>query len=214
VALAEVCSLDLGPALALLQGCAVRVATDVDVPLLGPRGAARGFAPQKGASVEAVAEIEAALSHWAQLLGRSPDGKNPAHALGGGAGGGMGAALIRLGAQRVEGIRTVLEAGDVERLVPRVELVVTGEGRFDWQSLRGKVISGVAQLAAGSGVPTLVLAGEVDLSRREWMQLGVAGALPAAPQSGQTPEQGLRNAAERAARTWSASVVRGRGSPD
>ena len=98
-ALSGLASVDLAPALAAVAGIALEVATDVDVPLLGARGAARGFAPQKGATEEQVEQLEAAMAHWAALLGRSADGRSAAVALGAGAGGGLGAALIRLGAR-------------------------------------------------------------------------------------------------------------------
>ena len=111
--LAHLAAIDLAPALDAVSGCALEVATDVDVPLLGARGAARGFAPQKGATDQQVEQLEAAMTHWAALLGRSADGRSAAVALGAGAGGGLGAALIRLGARRVPGIGTVLEAADI-----------------------------------------------------------------------------------------------------
>ena len=166
-ALAHLTSLDLAPALAAVDGITLEVATDVDVPLLGARGAARGFAPQKGASPEQVEQLEAAMAHWGTLLGRTADGRSAAVALGAGAGGGLGAALIRLGAGRVPGIATVLEAVALADLIAGVDLVVTGEGSFDWQSLRGKVVAGVAAASMQRAVPVLVLAGRVEVSRRE-----------------------------------------------
>lgn len=200
--LADLTSVDLAPALARLAGCALEVATDVDVPLLGTRGAARGFAAQKGATEEQVEQLEAALGHWAGLLGRTPDGRAPAVALGAGAGGGIGAALIRLGARRVPGIATVLAAAGLADALAGVDLVITGEGAFDWQSLRGKVVAGVADAALARAVPVLVLAGRVEVTRREWLGTGVAAAFPAAAASGETPAEGVARAAQRAARTW------------
>ena len=201
--LADLTALDLAPALVAVGGCALEVATDVDVPLLGARGAARGFAPQKGASEEQVEQLEAAMTHWATLLGRTADGRSPAVALGAGAGGGLGAALIRLGARRVPGIGTVLEAADIAGLIGSVDLVVTGEGSFDWQSLRGKVVAGVAAAALERAVPVVVLAGRVEVSRREWITAGVAAAFPAAAELGESHSDGVSRAAARAARTWS-----------
>ena len=201
--LADLTSLDLAPALAAVDGITVEVATDVDVPLLGARGAARGFAPQKGASPEQVEQLEAAMAHWGTLLGRTADGRSAAVALGAGAGGGLGAALIRLGARRVPGIATVLEAVDLVDLIAGVDLVVTGEGAFDWQSLRGKVVAGVAAASMQRAVPVVVLAGRVEVSRREWITAGVAAAFPAAAGPGETHRDGVARAAARAARTWS-----------
>jgi glycerate kinase len=203
--LVEVEALDLSAALAAVGGCTLEVATDVDVPLLGARGAARGFAPQKGASPEQVEQLEAAMAHWGALLGRTADGRSAAVALGAGAGGGLGAVLIRLGARRVPGIGTVLDAADLAGLITDVDLVVTGEGCFDWQSLRGKVVAGVAAAALERAVPVVVLAGRVEVSRREWITAGVAAAFPAAAEPGAAHRDGLAHAAARAARTWSRS---------
>jgi glycerate kinase len=200
--LAGLASVDLAPALDRMSGRVLEVATDVDVPLLGPRGAARGFAPQKGATKAQVEVLEEAMTHWADLLGRTEDGRSPAVALGAGAGGGMGAALIRLGARRVPGIATVLAAMDLDAALGGTDLVITGEGAFDWQSLRGKAVAGVAAAALDRAVPVLVLAGRVEVSRREWIGAGVAAAFPAAPDPGEDPAEGLARAAERAARTW------------
>ncbi len=203
--LIEVGHVDLAPALGAVSGVDLEVATDVDVPLLGPRGAAHGFAPQKGAGPEQVEHLESAMRHWAHLLGRTDSGRAPAVALGAGAGGGLGVAMVRLGAQRVPGITTVMAAAGVDELMDRVDLVLTGEGAFDWQSLRGKVVAGVAAAALQRAVPVVVLAGRVEVNRREWMTSGIAAAFPAAAQPGQDPAEGLARAASRAARTWSRS---------
>ena len=202
-ALLDLGGVDLAPALAACATASIEVATDVDVPLLGPRGAAHGFAAQKGATPEQVEALEVALSHWARLLGRTPDGRTPALALGAGAGGGIGAALLRLGGRRVAGIETVLAATGVAELLADTDLVVTGEGAFDWQSLHGKVVAGIAAAALERSVPTLVLAGRVDVNRREWVGTGVAAAFTAAPEEGEAPTEALARAAARAARTWS-----------
>lgn len=194
--------LDLTAALATIEGRALDVATDVDVPLLGARGAARGFAAQKGATPDQVEQLEAALAHWATLLGRGDDGRSAAVTLGAGAGGGIAAALLRLGGRRVPGIATVIEAGGLPGALASADLVITGEGAFDWQSLRGKVVAGVAAAATAHALPTVVLAGRVELSRREWMQVGVAAAFPAGPAPGEDPWSALASAAQRAAGTW------------
>ncbi len=201
--LLDVDRVDLLPALTTVAGAVLEVATDVDVPLLGARGAAFGFAAQKGAGAGQVDLLEAAMRHWAHLLGRTDSGRAPAVALGAGAGGGLGMAMIRLGARRVPGITTVIAAAGVEELLDSVDLVITGEGSFDWQSLRGKVVAGVAAAASARAVPVVVLAGRVEVTRREWMTSGVSAAFPAAAQPGEDPAEGLARAASRAARTWS-----------
>ncbi|MGB7983001.1 MAG: glycerate kinase, partial [Candidatus Nanopelagicales bacterium] len=200
---AHVGHLDLAPARGAVEGVVLEVATDVDVPLLGPRGAAHGFAPQKGATAAQVDLLESAMRHWAHLLGRTETGRAPAVALGAGAGGGLGVAMVRLGARRVPGIATVLGAAGIEEILERVDLVLTGEGAFDWQSLRGKVVAGVAAAALHRAVPVVVLAGRVEVTRREWMTSGVSAAFPAAALPGEDPAEGLARAASRAARTWS-----------
>ena len=201
--LADVTDLDLGPALALVSDCALEVATDVDVPLLGARGAAHGFAAQKGAGPADVQRLEEAMTTWAHRLGRTSSGRSAALALGSGAGGGLGAALIRLGARRVPGIATVMAAADIEHELAGAGVGRTGEGAFDWQSLRGKVVAGVAHDALTRAVPVVVLAGRVEVSRREWITGGVGAAFEAAPERDELPAEGVARAAQRAARTWS-----------
>lgn len=210
--LRSVQSIDLEPARQAVAGLELVAASDVDNPLLGLRGAANGFARQKGADDAAVMEIEGDLEHLVAVVGRRPDGKDPAVALGAGAAGGLGYALMHLGAQRVPGIATVLETVGFADRVAESDLVVTGEGSFDWQSLRGKVVSGVAEAALEAGRGCVVLAGRVEVGRREYSATGVSGAyavvddlaargLP--PESAfEDPGARLADLASRAARTW------------
>ena len=206
-------SLDLGPALEAVSGLDLVIASDVDNPLLGLRGATNGFGPQKGADDAAVMELEGSLASFARAVGRRADGKDPAVALGAGAAGGLGFALLHLGATRVAGIATVLETVRLADQVGRVDLVVTGEGAFDWQSLRGKVVSGVAEAALAQGRGCVVLAGRVDVGKREYLAIGVSGAYAvvddlrdrgiAAADALVRPAADLADLAERVARTWS-----------
>ncbi len=174
--LAGIAAVDLANARARLAGVELVIATDVDNPLLGPRGAARGFAPQKGAPPAAVERLEESLQRFAHACGRLPDGRSPAVALGAGAAGGLGFALLHLGGRIVPGIDSVLETLRFHQRVAPSDLVITGEGSFDWQSLHGKVITGVCRAAMEHGRPVLVLAGRIDVGRREWMSIGVNGA--------------------------------------
>ena len=204
---------DLGPALEATFGLELLIASDVDNPLLGLRGATNGFGPQKGADDAAIMELEGSLESFARVVGRRPDGKDPAVALGAGAAGGLGFALLHLGATRVAGIATVLETVRLADQIGRVDLVVTGEGAFDWQSLRGKVVSGVAEAALAQGRGCVVLAGRVDVGKREYLAIGVSGAYAvvddlrdrgiAADDALAHPVERLADLAERAARTWS-----------
>ncbi len=211
-ALRSVQSVDLSAARASLDGVELVMATDVDNPLLGLRGAANGFARQKGADDGAVMELEGTVEHLVEVVGRRPDGKDPAVALGAGAAGGLGYALLHLDAVRVPGIATVLDTLGFDALVAAADLVVTGEGSFDWQSLRGKVVSGVAETALAHGRACVVLAGRVEVGRREYAATGISGAFAVVddlvargiPESAalEQPAEHLAALAERAARTW------------
>jgi glycerate kinase len=167
---------DLTAARARIGDAELIAATDVDSPLLGSRGAAHGFAPQKGADASAVDELETALTAYSRAIGRQSDGRDPAVALGAGAGGGLGYGLMLLGARRVPGIATVMEAVGLASAVADSDLVITGEGSFDWQSLRGKVVTGVAAAALDQGRPVVVIAGRVEVGKREYVALGVTEA--------------------------------------
>ncbi|MEY4169591.1 MAG: hypothetical protein RLZ94_664 [Actinomycetota bacterium] len=207
-ALTDVVTVDLAPARARVGDVEIVVASDVDSPLLGSRGAARGFAAQKGADDADVEQLEAALASYSRAIGRQADGKDPAVALGAGAGGGLGYGLMLLGGRRVPGIETVMGILGLEAAIGASDLVITGEGCFDWQSLRGKVVSGVAAAALDQGRPVVVLAGRVEVGKREYVALGITeahaasadGTVPA------TPAEAARALAERAARVagqWS-----------
>ena len=182
-------------------------ATDVDAPLLGPRGASAVFGPQKGASPDDVRLLEAALGRWADLL-EPYTGRQVREAPGAGAAGGLGAALLALGAHREPGVALVRELVGLERALAGADLVLTGEGTFDATSLSGKVVSGVAEAAAAQGVPCLVLAGQVRVGRRECGAAGVAEAYAVADEVGletalADPAPSLARLAARVARTWS-----------
>jgi glycerate kinase len=136
------------------------VATDVDNPLVGPRGASAVYGPQKGASEEDVAVLDKALGHFAAVVHRDL-GIDVRHIPGAGAAGGLGAGLVAfVGARLRPGVQVVMEAVGLEQRMARADLVVTGEGKFDRQSLHGKAPAGVLRLAAELGVPAIVLCGE------------------------------------------------------
>ncbi len=204
-ALAGVVTVDLAPARARVADVEIVVASDVDSPLLGSRGAARGFAAQKGADDAAVEQLEAALTSYSRAIGRRADGKDPAVALGAGAGGGLGYGLMLLGGRRVPGIETVMGVLGLEAAIGASDLVITGEGCFDWQSLRGKVVSGVAAAALHQGRPVVVLAGRVEVGKREYVALGITEAHAASADGDvpATPAEAARALAERAARVAS-----------
>ncbi len=212
LALAQVAAVDLAVPREALADVDLVLATDVDSPLLGARGAARGFAPQKGADPDQVEQLEESLRRFAHACGRLPDGRSPAVALGAGAAGGLGFALLHLGGRRVPGIAAVLQALDFEHQVAACDLVISGEGRFDWQSLHGKVVHGVSELALRHGRPVLVLAGQTAVGRRDHMAIGVTAVFSILPDDAADDELArsiadgpdrLAEVAQRAARTWS-----------
>ena len=166
-----------------LDDLALVAAADVTHPLLGPNGAARVFGPQKGADPQQVAELEAALARWADVLAAAT-GRDVREEPGAGAAGGLGAALLALGASRQSGAAVVRAAVGLDAELDRAELVITGEGSFDAQSLRGKLAATVAAGAAKRGVPCLVLAGQVRLDPREAAAAGVHAAFAVAEYAG------------------------------
>jgi len=183
-----------------LRGAQLVIASDVDNPLTGPQGASAVFGPQKGASAEDVTLLDAALAQWGRVLQR--DAPNAVADLadcpGAGAAGGLGAGLFALGARREAGIDVVSEALDLPSAVAAADLVVTGEGRFDQQSLRGKVAIGVAAMAAAAGVPCVVLAGQVSVDAGEASAAGVTSAHSVAKHAGSV-EAAMRQPAARLA---------------
>ena len=165
------------------------LAADVDNPLLGRHGAAAVYGPQKGADPVTVAELDAALTRWVEVLAAATgrDSAELAALPGAGAAGGLGTALLALGAGRVSGATVVRELTGLDAALDACDLVITGEGSFDWQSLRGKLVTSVAQAAAERGLPCVVLAGQVDVGRREMGAVGIAEAHSVAEHVGGVP---------------------------
>ena len=188
-------------------------ATDVDNPLLGPNGASAVFGPQKGADRATVLDLDDQLREWADRIEAEVRRPGLRDEPGAGAAGGLGFALLALGAERTSGFGVVADAVGLAERVAAADLVVTGEGSFDAQSLRGKVPAGVARLAQAEGVPCVVLAGQAEVGRRDAAAAGVEevhtvaellGSVPAALAAG---ADGVRRASAGMARMWSS--VRG-----
>jgi glycerate 2-kinase len=140
-------TLDLPALRERLRGVEIVVACDVDNPLTGPKGAAAVYGPQKGATPEQVAELDAALTRWADLVAQET-GHDLRHAPGAGAAGGVGfAALALLNAELCPGIELVLELVGFHEQLAGADLVITGEGALDDQTLHGKAVAGVAAAA-------------------------------------------------------------------
>ncbi|HCO50643.1 MAG TPA: glycerate kinase, partial [Oscillibacter sp.] len=155
---------------------------DIDNPLCGENGAAAVFGPQKGADAQAVRLLDDGLRHLAEVIERDLGGDLLA-LPGGGAAGGFGAGSAAfLGAKLQMGIETVLELVNFDRLAADADLVITGEGRLDSQSLRGKVVIGVARRAKRLGVPVAALVGSCELPVAAVYEAGVSGIFPIHPQ--------------------------------
>ena len=176
--------LDPGSLADTLSGVEVVIASDVDNPLLGTRGAPAVYGPQKGASPDDVAELDAALAHWADAVAllTAADVRD---APGAGAAGGLGfGALALLGAHMQPGIALLLDLLGFDRAVRGARLVVTGEGCLDVQTLHGKAPAGVAAAATGAGVPVVAVAGLLELTEPQWREAGFTAAYALAELAG------------------------------
>ena len=193
-----------------LRQVSLVVATDVDNPLTGLHGASNVYGPQKGASRADVLLLDAALEHFAAVLEKGFDLSPGLAALpGGGAAGGIGAALLALGGRVVSGSGLITTLIGLPAELDAADLVITGEGSFDHQSLRGKVAAGVANGARDRGVPCVVMAGRVETGHREAASAGISELYSLVDHFGSTeqalaePARGLREIAARAAAQWS-----------
>ncbi|WP_327682841.1 glycerate kinase [Kitasatospora sp. NBC_00458] len=187
--------IDPGSLANLPAGVEIVVACDVDNPLLGPRGAAAVYGPQKGADGGDLAVLEEGLTRFADVVG-AVVGREVRDAPGAGAAGGVGfAALALLGATMRPGIELLLDLLGFDEAVRGARLVVTGEGCLDAQTLHGKAPAGVAAAAARAGVRVAAVAGRVELSERELRSAGFAAAY-ALSELGEHPGDGLTRAGE------------------
>ena len=201
-ALAELTGVELAPARERLAGVTLVAATDVENPLLGLRGATSVFGPQKG------------------IAGRAEAGRgrlaDPARRRRGPQGGGREGRRCRrgprvrvaaAGAERVSGIDLVAELTGLRQAAGKVDLVLTGEGAFDFQSRDGKVVAGVAKVANDAMRPCVVLAGKVLIGAREMRTMGIESAYALVDSVGEErafadPQGSLATVAERVARSW------------
>jgi len=202
-ALAGVTAVDLEPARARLRGIRLMVASDVDNPLTGLFGATRTFGPQKGIAEDRLPAVDGVLEALAAATDR-----RTALEKGAGAAGGLGFALLLLGAVRRPGFDVVADAVDLAARARRADLVLTGEGAFDFSSRSGKVPYGVATVAAEALRPCVALAGRVLVGSREMRALGIESAYALVDLVGEDralgdPAGSLADLAERVARSWS-----------
>ncbi len=201
--LADLESVDLAPARARLNGIELVAASDVDNPLLGLIGATNVYGAQKGVAEDRLQAVDATL----ERLAAAAD-KRLALAKGAGAAGGLGYALLLLGARREPGISFVTAAVDLPARASAADLVLTGEGSFDFSSRSGKVPYGVAEVAGAAVRPCLALAGSVLVGSREMRALGIEAAYSVVDLVGEEaafgdPAGSLAALAERVARNWS-----------
>jgi glycerate kinase len=155
----------------------IEVLCDVDNPLCGKDGAARVFGPQKGATPEIVERLESGLNHLAEVV-KQQLGIEIRQIPGSGAAGGLSAgALAFMDAKLVSGVETIIRESGLAKEISDADWVITGEGRFDSQSLRGKVVSGVTKAVKLSRARVCVIAGRVELPEKEWQDFGITDAI-------------------------------------
>jgi len=202
----EACRIDADGLDARLWDARLTVLCDVDAPLAGPTGAVCLFAPQKGLKAEQVAPVEQAMLRWADLCEQA-FAVRCRHACGAGAAGGIGFALMLLGATVESGAAYVMRACGFERQLRDADWVVTGEGRSDAQTLRGKLPARVAEAAAQRGVPTALISGDLDAAAivpGRLFDAALAARPPGCPLA-QAKADAL-SLLRRAAAAWAASV--------
>ncbi len=170
--IAKIKSFDLSNLDNNLSTSQISVACDVDNPLCGINGASYIYGPQKGADQETVEYLDKSLENFSKLVNKEKEALEP----GSGAAGGLGFALKAfLNAELTSGIELVLTAIGFEEAVAKADLVITGEGKIDGQSKRGKVPVGVAKLAKKWGVPVIALAGDIGKGTETLYDLGIDG---------------------------------------
>lgn len=178
-----------------LKQVEILVAADVDNPLCGPRGASHVFGPQKGAAPEQVEELDRALGHFADVMAATL-GEDYREVPGVGAAGGLGfAAKAVLGADFRPGIELVADVSGLAEAMQGADLVITGEGRLDGQSLHGKTPVGVARVAQAAGVPVIALVGSLGDGYQRLYAAGIEAAFSLAP-GPISLEQAMAGAAE------------------
>lgn len=172
--LKEIASYDISAAQQLLSGCSVTAMCDIDNPMYGPQGAAHIFGPQKGADEDMVARLDKGLQHLASVM-RKESGQDIAAIPGAGAAGAFGAGIVAFfGGELKSGIETVLDSVRFDELLRETDVVFTGEGQLDSQSLRGKVVIGIARRAAAQKVPVIAVVGSVGDGAEAAYDMGVS----------------------------------------
>lgn len=157
----KISSIDVSGLSPAVKGVEIITMCDIDNPLCGPQGAAAVFGPQKGADETMVQILDANLGHLANVIKKAL-GKDISTIPGSGAAGGMGGGMVAFFESKLQmGIETVLDTVQFDSLLKDTDLVISGEGRIDFQSLRGKVVIGVARRAKKAGVPLIAIVGDI-----------------------------------------------------
>ena len=171
--LERVCSIDMSGLDPRIRSARITVLCDVTNPLCGKNGATCTFSAQKGASPDIQSRLEAGMQNYRDVILRQ-FGVNPDIMEGAGAAGGLGCALmVFLGGKRKSGIETVLDLIDFDKRLEGVDLVVTGEGRTDWQSCFGKVMQGIGKRARAKGIPAVGLCGSLGKDACQIFDYGI-----------------------------------------
>ncbi|WP_312817499.1 glycerate kinase [Atlantibacter subterraneus] len=194
-ALSQLARIDISQHDKRLAECRIEAACDVTNPLTGEEGATAIFGPQKGATPEMIKQLDNALTHYGQIIERDLD-KSVMTLKGGGAAGGMGVALYAFcGADLRQGIEIVTEALALDAAVRDADLVITGEGRIDSQSIHGKVPIGVARVAKRYAIPVIGIAGSLTADVEVVYDHGLDAIFSVIPRIC-TLDEALENAAE------------------
>ncbi len=208
--LKDIASIGTGAIAPELSGIELVTMCDIDNPLCGPAGAAAVFGPQKGADAAAVERLDRGLRHLAGVIARDL-GADILELPGAGAAGGMGGGMAAFFGSRLQmGIEAVLDTVGFDALLPESRAVLTGEGRIDEQSLRGKVAVGVARRAKRAGVPVIAVVGDVAVEAREAYEQGITAMFStnrrAVPweEARLTAREDMRSTMEDLARLWAA----------
>lgn len=176
--LGKVADIDVSGLHPAVKDAAITVMCDVNNPLTGPDGATYTFGKQKGGTPEILDELEAGMKQYAAVM-RDKLGLDVENLAGAGAAGGLGAALCGyLHAELKSGIETVLDLIDFDGLLEGTDLVVTGEGRIDWQSAFGKVPSGVGMRCKAKHIPAVAIVGGMGNGAEKIYEFGVDSIIP------------------------------------
>lgn len=177
----EIGSIDHSAVSEDILGSEFTIACDVDTTFCGPDGAAAVFGPQKGATPDMVTDLENGMQNLNSVIMQA-HGTDLSQEAGTGAAGGLGGAFKAfLGAELKRGIDIVLDTMDFSEAIKGADLIITGEGRLDSQTAKGKVISGIISRSAGTGIPVIAIAGIVELSDQDRSEMGLAGAYAIGP---------------------------------